>query len=248
MRPLMCPAPISTRLIYRSTPTLASRPLRFFSTATRPEAPFNWRGHAILSSALLCTSIGFWIYEFRYNDSSATSSAGDTFSFDVRTSSGIQEHLFTRKSDAAVEGMLREHEQSETQNRKGNPVVKWDRNWLGSNEPCEDRSAVDMIPRKTEAGSNGEGSRDIMLFSVLDGHAGDATSKLLVKTLHPTLALALASLQAGHAPSLPGAGWKAMAGNLNPLAWIGGKAWTTDNVVLSIQNAYVYRGRLGRPH
>jgi pyruvate dehydrogenase phosphatase len=85
-------------------------------------------------------------------------------------------------------------------------------------------------------GADEEGRKDLMLFSVLDGHAGDATSQLLSKTLHPTLALSLAELQAGYFPS-GGSKWAALADYLNPALWVPGKVWTPENVSKSIQSA-----------
>ena len=164
----------------------------------------------------------------------------------------MQEFTFPRKPEAAIEAILHENETSQTIGRKGNPVVRWDRNWVGSNEPSEDRSAIDLIARGSNARASspgltvqeveqGEGSRDIVMFSMLDGHAGDATSKLLAKALHPTLGLALASLQAGH-PFQQGAHLKTYAEYFNPLAWIRRNEWTPANVMLSIQNACVCSG------
>lgn len=204
--------------------------------ATAPPSPPSYRLQGLLALSLATASIGLLIWERRtYENPSAPTSSTDTFNFKLRGPSGVQEYSFPRKTEAETEAKLRANETSRTIGRKGNPVVKWDRNWVGSNEPPEDRSAIDIIPRSSKGASDAEGSRDIVMFSVLDGHAGDATSKLLAKALHPTLALALASLQAGHVPSAPGSGFAALTRYLNPLAWIA-KAWTPDNIMLSVQN------------
>jgi len=74
-----------------------------------------------------------------------------------------------------------------------------------------------------------------MFFSTFDGHGGDATSRLLERTMHPTLALGLAGVQAGIVPGRKG--WKAWADYLN--TWMRGTAWTPENVVASIKDSSV---------
>ncbi len=176
--------------------------------------------------------------------------------------------------------MLTVNQSSRSFQRIGNTVARVDTNWVGSNEPCEDRSAIDLIPRSlispSKSNSTGlfgwirakqepsskppavssmetavdritprtpleQGNRDLMFFSVLDGHAGYATSQLLSKTLHPTLTVALAGLEAGYLPH--SAGWKeTIAGYLAPLSWgLTGTdtkdRFTPSNVALTLQNA-----------
>lgn len=139
--------------------------------------------------------------------------------------------------------------------------MRWDRNWVGSNEPCEDRSAVDLVPRARSArdmswglgawfgsspdpsgevpGDNQgarEGQKDIVLFSIIDGHGGWATSELLSKVLHPTLTLSLAALQAGVVPG--NEGWvSSMLDKVNPAKWFSGPVWTQENVTKAISTA-----------
>jgi pyruvate dehydrogenase phosphatase len=149
-------------------------------------------------------------------------------------------------------------------------VVRWDRNWVASNEPCEDRSAVDVVPRlrsakdmgwwpssnlpfdssmksppssaqaeqPTEGANRPDGSKDLVMFSIMDGHAGHATSELLSKVLHPTLALGLAGLQAGNVPGQ--AGWRGALGKVGSWVW-GGDVWTRDNVAKQLATRYVLR-------
>lgn len=193
----------------------------------------------------------------------------------------MQTYEFERKPDDQVERELRAHEISRRIERKGNPVVRWDNNWLGSNEPCEDRWATDLVPggvggeqravggRIREAvrfwtrwykgdsigldstlsnsddgdgddnGETARGKRDLMLFSIMDGHAGDATSSLLQKSLHPTISDALAGLQRGNVPHRHTV-WEQWAGYLSPWYWLGtDKVWTPENVSKTIQNACV---------
>jgi pyruvate dehydrogenase phosphatase len=164
---------------------------------------------------------------------------------------------FRRLPERDIEAKLHSNESSSVVDRPGNPVVRWDRNWVGSNEPCEDRSAIDIVPRSQSwrdtqrwwkwnwggvgasaaAEASTPGSKDIMMFSVLDGHAGDATSQLLSKTLHPTLTLALAGLQAGISPTLGISKWSQLASYLDPAQWLPGGIWTPENVSRTIQSA-----------
>ncbi|CAD6583353.1 MAG: hypothetical protein TREMPRED_003530 [Tremellales sp. Tagirdzhanova-0007] len=45
-----------------------------------------------------------------------------------------------------TENTLRKQEPTRTVNRPGNPVMRWDANVLPTNEACEDRHAVDLVP------------------------------------------------------------------------------------------------------
>lgn len=238
----------------------------------------NVKTTAFVSVALLTSAYLLYQYE-----SGSDSGLGhkSTFKVNIRTGrGGVQTYEFPRKPDDQVERELCQHESSQKVDRKGNPVVRWDSNWVGSNEPCEDRWAVDLLPRGRGRGQRqrqrpvqeavvgfwkgwykgdsipqsaltqhqedeGEGKRDWMLFSIMDGHAGDATSSLLAKTLHPTLSMALASLQAGNPPPPPRHnvwGWAQWVDYLSPSYWLGlgnENVWTPDNVSKTIQNAYV---------
>ncbi|ORY23538.1 phosphatase 2C-like domain-containing protein [Naematelia encephala] len=197
---------------------------RSLSTSTATAGRSTHVRDAIISVGLLTSAYALYRYGST-STSTSTSSLPKTFTITV----GKSQYTFPRLSNEAVDTMLHEHETSARIGRTGNPVIKWDRNWVGSNEPCEDRSAVDVIPR--DAG-------DLVFFSVLDGHGGDATSKLLVKTLHPTLALSLASLKAGFVPSVDNTSWSAFIKKLNPLSYLE-EAWTPSNVILSLQKAFL---------
>lgn len=219
-------------------------PIRFYATARETKASIRRNG--LISVALLIGAAGAYYYESIAPDGSSAdspdASAGQPFSLRV----GGKTQTFVRKSDRETEAMLHTNEDGQMVGRKGNPVIRWDRNWLGSNEPCEDRSAVDILPRKRGVSDQKsilqsltggmdaprpnavEGDRDIAMFSIIDGHAGDATSKLLSKALHPTLAISLAGLQAG-VPT----GWQA----LNPAAWFAGKSWNPAGVTDTLKKA-----------
>jgi pyruvate dehydrogenase phosphatase len=163
---------------------------------------------------------------------------GDEFTMSVKGQYGYESYKFYRKTDASAEAHLKFHESVNMVGRQGNPVMRWDRNWVESNEPNEDRSAVDIIPGAGKAkGVVGEGGNDLMMVSVLDGHAGSATSELLRTTLHPTLAVGLAGLQAGIVPKMGEKGWWRTASEyLNPMKWISSDVYNPSNVCLAIQN------------
>ncbi|KAK8844684.1 hypothetical protein IAR55_006533 [Kwoniella newhampshirensis] len=264
LRPLLLPS----RLVARQS-------LRLYSTPPTPSPSSSGvRTTAFLSVALLASAYAVYQYE-QQSSSSAESGGGSllgittkrpTFETRIRGSEGVETHTFVRKTEAEQEKMLTENESGERDlKRIGNPVTRWDTNWVGSNEPCEDRFKSNLIPRemgseealarrKSQEGwfswfSGGatppsttgvaEGKNDLMLFSIIDGHGGDATCRLLEKTLHPVVAVALAGLQAGFLPPTEG-GWKKWGGYLSPWYWAGsGKVWTPDNVTSTLQNAFV---------
>ncbi|WVQ82583.1 hypothetical protein IAT38_004713 [Cryptococcus sp. DSM 104549] len=257
--------------------SLASPVLQARHASTQPpnpNAPAYLKTKAFISVALLASA--YAIYTTSASPDGASSPLGgglfpgkQTFKLNIQTSRGVQSFEFARKPDEEVEKMLHEHETGERAvGRKGNPVVRWDTNWVGSNEPCEDRFASNLVPRTHTAGAGAgaeasgavgwwaawwqgqpepqplpaglpvdgaDGKKDLMLFSIMDGHAGDATSKLLEKALHPTVSMALASLQAGYVPNA--SAWERY---LSPWYWLGaGKVWTPGNVAASIQKAYL---------
>ncbi|WVQ72334.1 hypothetical protein IAR50_001885 [Cryptococcus sp. DSM 104548] len=244
---------------------------RSYSTAQNSSPP-NLKTTGFLSVALLTSAYALYQYESSGDEEISTSTPGgrpvsffnkskdSKFQLNIQTGRGVQAFEFDRKPDAEVERLIREHETSRTVARAGNPVVRWDNNWVGSNDPCEDRWATDLVERNQTAserirkvgsfwkawysgdepsvGKSGEGKRDLMMFSIMDGHAGDATSTLLQKALHPTLAVSLANLQAGYAPHQ--GVWSQWSGYLSPWYWLGTeKTWTPENVSQTIQNAYL---------
>lgn len=226
-------------------PSIRCPRARFNSTYEYPEEEIARREatrkatrNAAIALALIGAAGGLYYYE----------STGGTIPNPVPDSTFTVSHtyrngkkrdfIFKWLPDSVLDGMMHEHEDSQVIDRPGNPVTRWDRNWIGSNEPCEDRSAIDLLPRNRGItplrGVIGE--KDLMLFSVIDGHGGWATSDLLEKTMHPTLALGLAGLQAG---IIPGEGtWQRLAKSINPMAW-GGSAWTPENIMHSLQASCV---------
>jgi hypothetical protein len=143
-----------------------------------------------------------------------------------------QTHLL--KSKEVTEKMLKANEKMVTLNRAGNPLWRWDTNYLAGNNRCEDAHAVDIFsadelpflitdpaqtgqvdePLETSGkpfwerwynvktrirgdhrlvqSKAGNGSKDIVMSSVFDGHLGThILSDLLSKTLHATIARAI---------------------------------------------------------
>lgn len=267
----------SVRAATRS-PLLQARPRPYSSSSSSSSSSVNVKT-AFVSVALLTSA--YLLYQYESGSGSRSGSGPfslsghkSTFKVNIRTGrGGLQTYEFPRKPADQVERELREHESSQTVGRRGNPVVRWDSNWVGSNEPCEDRWAADLVSRERERRlvqeavgfwkgwykgdsidvptsasasastreEGGEGKGDWMLFSIMDGHAGDATSSLLAKTLHPTLSMALASLQAGNPPARQNDGWG--WGRWGRWAWswlgLGNDVWTPENVSKTIENAYV---------
>ncbi|EKD01543.1 type 2C Protein Phosphatase [Trichosporon asahii var. asahii CBS 8904] len=201
--------------------------------------PDTKKRNAIIATILLAAAGGVWYWE--------TKTLFEPAEPDLQVSYGSgsrrQTVSFKRKSVAEANAMLKEHEETRDIERPGNPVARLDTNYIASNEPIEDRSAADVIPRGQPKGSwwgsaapadaaNKPGKRDLVFVSVIDGHAGDATSQLLSKTLHPTLTIALAGLQSGiirgHSFWHKAYDWMTFS-----------KAWTPPHVADALKHAFV---------
>lgn len=177
---------------------------------------------------------------------------------------GVQETVHRLLSPAECEAKLVRHESSSNPDlplslpRKRSTgksaIIRYDTSFLESNEPIEDRFAsnilseshieASLVPRQSSWLSSspqlkGKG-KDLALFSVIDGHSGTATSALLSKTLHPTVAISLASLYAGYQPQPLGTLETRSSTWWNPLSWslnFKHAEPTPANVALSLQNA-----------
>lgn len=90
-----------------------------------------------------------------------------------------------------VDARLTEHAEAVSTVRPGGIVWKQSTAFLAANSPIEDANASKIIERDpSELSPPG----DFLLFSVMDGHAGPQTSRLLSKVLIPAVALELALL------------------------------------------------------
>lgn len=224
-------SPRTARPAFPSSTTPSALRARFVSSFDGPKVKKEvtadtTRRNALIAAVLLAASGALWYYETRQMGVYPTK-AKDDFTIVVGKGAGRQSVTFERKTNAEMEAMLHEHEATTVPARLGNPVARWDTNFVASNEPCEDRNAADIVPR----GKEGEGAkRDLAFFSVIDGHAGSATSELLSRTLHPTLALGLAGLQAG---IVPGRSWYQQL--YDTLTWA--KTWSPLNIAKSLESS-----------
>ncbi|WVQ64495.1 uncharacterized protein L199_002662 [Kwoniella botswanensis] len=125
-------------------------------------------------------------------------------------------------SEEEVQNKLKNGENKVYVNREGNNVKSWDINSLPSSDTGEDRYSTDIISKSDleklltsdgyfwknwwntrtkfylnkqgEEIVEGDGKRDVMMFSVFDGHGGPYISDLLSRTLHGCLAWNIAKL------------------------------------------------------
>lgn len=94
-----------------------------------------------------------------------------------------------------AERKLTENAFSTTVPRAGSAggVWRYETAFLASNNPIEDAHAQ-MVIRPSEGdfwGRKGDAARDVLFFAIMDGHGGFNTSRLLAKTLIPSVALEL---------------------------------------------------------
>ncbi|KAJ9118063.1 hypothetical protein QFC24_006335 [Naganishia onofrii] len=141
----------------------------------------------------------------------------ETFTFRYKSRSrGLVEFVSPYPGDEAAEELLCQNETSRAfQPITPNGVVKFDNNWVGCNEPCEDRHVENYLSRDIlhatapVKGSEKAGSilqdqpetSSLKLFSMIDGHGGCATADALARDLHPTVVKSLQSLYGGKKPS-----------------------------------------------
>lgn len=96
--------------------------------------------------------------------------------------------LLTREE---VDARLNEHAEAVSTIRPGGIVWKQATAFLAANSPIEDANASKVIERDpSDVSSPG----DLLFFTVMDGHGGPYTSRLLSKVLIPAVALELALL------------------------------------------------------
>lgn len=88
---------------------------------------------------------------------------------------------------AAIEDRIKQHASLRSTLRPGGIIWNEATAQLASNNPIEDAHASSLIRRDQDDG-------DYLFFSVMDGHGGSHTSRLLSKTLIPAVALQLRDL------------------------------------------------------
>ena len=245
--------------------------IRFASTSGTSEksASPSLRPNGILALSLLAGAAATYYYDRYVRVSTTTthtpggtpvetSAHGPTFEVSIRSSRGPVSNNFRR---------LPERDMRRRRNSTPTSQARW---WMagesggalgselgGIDEPCEDRSAIDIVPRSHSLGdtqrwwkwnwggvgasaaaeASTPGSKGIMSSRCWTGMRATRRARLLSKTLHPTLTLALAGLQAGISPTLGISKWSQLASYLDPAQWLPGGIWTPENVSRTIQSA-----------
>ena len=103
----------------------------------------------------------------------------------------VVSRAFPLLSKAAIDQRINEHAVSPVQSHSQGLVWKHTTAHLASNDPIEDAHAHASI--STEATSS-DPARSLLFYSVMDGHSGFHTSRLLSRVLIPAVALELSSL------------------------------------------------------
>ncbi|KAG8863841.1 hypothetical protein FRB96_007678 [Tulasnella sp. 330] len=160
-------------------------------------------------------AIVYYSASYYWNKNKSDSSlGGGIFHIPVRSRSHdgrvvTKENPITVLSQAEIERKLTNHAVSYSIPRAGERRGRWryETAAVASNAPIEDAHA-EMIIRSGEPGTQvlvGSGattspgqplSGDMLFFAIMDGHSGYNTSRLLAKTLIPSVALELSSLSA----------------------------------------------------
>ncbi|KAJ9119208.1 hypothetical protein QFC22_003700 [Naganishia vaughanmartiniae] len=139
-----------------------------------------------------------------------------TFTVRLKGSRGVVNYVHPYPGDDAAKKLLHEHATSRAfKPMTSNGVVRFDNNWVGCNEPCEDRHVENYLSRDilfTTSSRDGLNNADtvlfdhpeassLKLFSMIDGHGGGATADVLARDLHPRVVKSLQSLYGGTNPS-----------------------------------------------
>lgn len=144
----------------------------------------------VLGTTLLVGVPSYAYYRYRFSSNSK-----ETFILSVRERGADGKPVrvarsFPLLSISEAESRLKEHASSVSTQRPGGIVWKQCTAFLGSNSPIEDANASGFVS-KEESPTGG----DMLLFAVMDGHGGYHTSRLLSKTLIPSVTLELATLK-----------------------------------------------------
>lgn len=132
---------------------------------------------------------GYAFYRYYYT-------RNQTFELPVKSKGEDGKVVMTNKTlrllpMSEVDARVREHASEEARARPGGIVWKHTTATLASNDPIEDADASQVIARDPEDPS---GPGDWLFYTVMDGHGGYETSKLLSRVLINAVALELSSL------------------------------------------------------
>lgn len=132
---------------------------------------------------------GYAFYRYYYT-------RNQTFELPVKSKGEDGKVVMTNKTlrllpMSEVDARVREHASEEARARPGGIVWKHTTATLASNDPIEDANASQVIARDPEDPS---GPGDWLFYTVMDGHGGYETSKLLSRVLINAVALELSSL------------------------------------------------------
>ena len=110
---------------------------------------------------------------------------------------------FPLLSKDTIDQRIREHATSESNPRPGGIIWKHSTAQLAANDPIEDANSHQIIERdQTDPSAPG----DLLFFTVMDGHSGFHTSRLLSRVLINAVALELSTLIHNPSAIIPKAG------------------------------------------
>ncbi|KAG9006607.1 hypothetical protein FRB94_000533 [Tulasnella sp. JGI-2019a] len=177
-------------------------------------------------------AVVYYSANYYYQSRNKDTSSGGSFTIPVKTRSTdgrsviTKDNPITRLSQAEIERKLTSHAVSYSIPRAGERRGRWryETASVASNAPIEDAHA-EMIVRPGEAGAqallgspnSGDTKRntaagqplagDMLFFAIMDGHSGYNTSRLLAKTLIPSVALELSTLSSSPVATQDAQGW-----------------------------------------
>ncbi|KAH8118648.1 phosphatase 2C-like domain-containing protein [Phellopilus nigrolimitatus] len=172
--------------------------------------------HPWRAAAASATVIGSSAYLYHAYSRRPRAAHQDSFDLPVRSSLAGPDGKRAYTTQAVpllamsdVDMRIRAYASSRAVARPGGIVWKHASAQLASNSPIEDARADAIVERDPAPGASASDG-DYLFFSVMDGHGGPHTSRLLARTLIPAVALQLhelAQMQSAYVPRLEKAGW-----------------------------------------
>lgn len=156
----------------------------------------------------------------------------------VRQSDGktvMTNRSFPLLSKETIDAKIRERATSESNPRPGGIVWKHSTASYAANDPIEDASSHQIIARDE---SDPSAPGDLLFFTVMDGHGGPHTSKLLSRVLINAVALELSTLIKDPKSTISGSGLLGGFKSLFSSASSKGIAEDPGNYATAIQNAF----------